>query len=178
VHARKTTCRGASNREGTPLEPVRTQYSVFHPPFTFVVPEGWSGGHDHADYFDIWKGEDLVIGFGRPTAIPRSGGPIAWDSLTPRRALHMLGGIAPSPGPVSETMVDGRTALEMSFAVDRRTHLLTFTGGAEFNVEPPWRQRAIAFEVGGTLLLILVQRSASGDEAAEAAVLSSIDFEA
>jgi hypothetical protein len=53
--------------EGTPLEPVRTRYSEFEPPFTFLVPKGWSGGHDHEDYFDIWNGEDLVIGSrGRP----------------------------------------------------------------------------------------------------------------
>jgi hypothetical protein len=150
---------------------------VFDPPFTFVVPEGWSGGHDHVDFFDIWNGQDVVIGFGRPTAIPGPGEPVPWDRLTPRRALRLLGQIAPSPGPISQTVVAGRPALEMLFAVDRKTHLLTFTGGAEFNVEPPWRQRAIAFEVDGTLLLILVQRTASGDEADEEAVLSSIDFE-
>ena len=161
-----------------PLEPGRTRYSVFDPPFTFVVPEGWAGGHDHVDFFDIWNGEDLVIGFGRPTAIPGSGEPVPWDPLTPKRALHLLGQIVPAAEPVSKTTVDGRPALEMSFAVDRKTHLLTFTGGAEFNAEPPWRQRAIVFEVDGTLLLILVQRSASGDEAAETAVLSSVDFEA
>ena len=44
--------------EGTPLEPVRTRYSEFEPPFTFLVPKGWSGGHEHEDYFDIWNGED------------------------------------------------------------------------------------------------------------------------
>ncbi|MGA9159719.1 MAG: hypothetical protein WB297_02480 [Actinomycetota bacterium] len=43
---------------------------------------GWSGGHEHADYFDIWNGEDLVIGFA-PNTIPTSGGPVAWDSLMP-----------------------------------------------------------------------------------------------
>jgi hypothetical protein len=55
--------------------------------------------------------------------------------------------------------------------------LLRFGAGA-FRVEPPWRQRAIAFDVDGTLLLILVQRTAPGDEAEEASVLSSIDFNA
>ncbi|MGA9162786.1 MAG: hypothetical protein WB297_18230 [Actinomycetota bacterium] len=48
--------------DGTPLEPVRTRYSEFEPPFTCLVPEGWSGGHEHEDYFDIWNGEDLMIG--------------------------------------------------------------------------------------------------------------------
>ncbi|MGZ8567431.1 MAG: hypothetical protein ACXWXS_10310 [Actinomycetota bacterium] len=67
--------------------------------------------------------------------------------------------------------------LEMSFSVDRRTGLLRFGAGV-FRVDPPWRQRAIAFDVDGTLLLILVQRIAPGDEADEASVLSSIDFDA
>ena len=163
--------------EGTPLEPVRTRYSAFEPPFTFLVPEGWSGGHEHEDYFDIWNGEDLVIGFARPTAIPTSAGPIAWDSVMPNRALRLIGELGAEPGPIAETEVDGRPALEMSFSVDRRTGLLRFGAGV-FHVDPPWRQRAIAFDVDGTLLLILVQRMAPGDEADEASVLSSIDFDA
>lgn len=163
--------------EGAPLEPERTRYSVFEPPFTFVVPEGWSGGHEHVDYFDIWNGEDLVIGFARPSAIPTSGGSVAWDPLTPNRALRLIGELGAEPSRIAATEVDGRPALEMSFSVDRRTHLLTF-GAGDFNVEPPWRQRAIAFDVGGALMLILVQRMAPGDEADEASVLSSIDFDA
>lgn len=163
--------------EGTPLEPVPTRFSDFEPPFTFLVPEGWSGGHEHEDYFDIWNGEDLVIGFARPTAIPTSEGPIAWDSVMPNRALRLMGELGARPSPIDETEVDGRPALEMSFSVDHRTGLLRFGAGV-FQVEPPWRQRAIAFDVDGTLLLILVQRMAPGDEADEASVLSSIDFDA
>lgn len=163
--------------EGTPLEPARTRYSEFEPPFTFLVPHGWSGGHEHEDYFDIWDGEDLVIGFARPTAIPTPGGPVAWDSVTPNRALRLIGELGAEPTPIAETEVDGRPALEMSFSVGRRTGLLRFGAGV-FHVEPPWRQRAIAFDVDGTLLLILVQRKAPGDEADEASVLSSIDFDA
>jgi hypothetical protein len=163
--------------EGTPLEPVRTRYSEFEPPFTFLVPKGWSGGHEHEDYFDIWNGEDLVIGFARPAAIPTSEGPVALDSVMPNRALRLIGELGAEPSPIAETEVDGRPALEMSFSVDRRTGLLRFGAGA-FRVEPPWRQRAIAFDVDGTLLLILVQRTAPGDEAEEASVLSSIDFNA
>jgi hypothetical protein len=163
--------------EGTPLEPVHTRYSEFEPPFTFLVPEGWSGGHEHADYFDLWNGEDLVIGFARPTAIPTSGRPVAWDSVMPNRALRLIGELGAEPSPIAETEVDGRPALEMSFSVDRRTGLLKFGAGV-FHVEPPWRQRAIAFDVDGTMLLILVQRMAPGEEADEASVLSSIDFDA
>jgi len=163
--------------EGTPLEPVRTRYSEFEPPFTFLVPGGWSGGHEHEDYFDIWNGEDLLIGFARPTAIPTSGGPVAWDSVMPNRALRLIGELGAEPSRIAETEVDGRPALEMSFSVDRRTGLLRFGAGV-FHVEPPWRQRAIAFDVDGTLLLILVQRMAPGDEADEASILSSIDFDA
>lgn len=163
--------------EGAPLEPVRTRYSGFELPFTFLVPEGWSGGHEHEDYFDIWDGENLVIGFARPTAILTSGGPVAWDSVMPNRALRLIGELGAEPSPIAETEVDGRPALEMSFSVDRRTALLRFGAGV-FHVEPPWRQRAIAFDVDGTLLLILVQRMAPGNEAEEASVLSSIDFDA
>ncbi|HET9249822.1 MAG TPA: hypothetical protein VFP13_07795 [Actinomycetota bacterium] len=163
--------------EDAPLEPVRTRYSAFEPPFTFLVPEGWSGGHEHEDYFDVWDGEDLVIGFARPVAIPTSEGPVAWDSVTPNRALRLIGELGAEPGPIAETQVDGRPALERSFSVERRTGLLRFGAGV-FHVEPPWRQRAIALEVDGTLLLILVQRMAPGDEADEASVLSSIDFDA
>jgi hypothetical protein len=101
--------------EGTPLEPVRTRYSEFEPPFTFLVPKGWSGGHEHEDYFDIWNGEDLVIGFARPAAIPTSEGPVAWDSVMPNRALRLIGELGAEPSPIAETEVDGRPALEMSF---------------------------------------------------------------
>jgi hypothetical protein len=45
-------------------------------------------------------------------------------------------------------------------------------------LEPPWQQRAVALDVDGTLLRILVQRTTPGDEAIEASVLSSIDFDA
>lgn len=162
--------------EGTPLEPERTRYSDFEPPFTFVVPEGWSGGHEHPDYFDIWNGEDLLIGFARPSKIPTTEEPVGWDSVTPQRALRLIGELGTEPSPVAETEVDGRPALEMSFSVDRRTGLLRFGAGV-FHVEPPWRQRAVAVDVDGTLVLILVQRMAPGDEADEASVLSSIDFD-
>lgn len=162
--------------EGAPLEPVRARYSEFEPPFTFLVPEGWSGGHEHEDYFDIWNGEDLAIGFARPTAIPTSEGPVAWDSVTPNRALRLIGEPVAEPSPIAETEADGRPALEMSFSVDCRTGLLRFGAGI-FHIEPPWRPRAIAFDVDGTLLLILVQRTAPGDQADEASVLTSIDFD-
>jgi hypothetical protein len=159
-----------------PLEPERTTYSEFEPPFTFVVPEGWTGGHEHPDYFDIWNGEDIVIGFALPSAIPTSDGEVAWDRLTARRALRLIAGLGTGACSPAESEVDGRPALEMTFEVDGRTHLLTF-GAGDFNVEAPWRQRAIAFEIDDTLLLILVQRRAPGDEADVASVLSSIDFD-
>ena len=162
--------------DGT-LEPERTRYSEFEASFTFVVPEGWSGGHEHPDYFDIWNGEDLLIGFALPSAIPTSGGEVAWDGLTPREALQLIGELGTERTPIDATEVDGRPALEMSFSVEGRTHLLTF-GAGDFNVEAPWRQRAIALDVDGMLMLVLVQRKAPGDEDDEASVLSSIDLDA
>jgi hypothetical protein len=162
--------------EGAPLEPRRTRYSAFEPPFTFVVPAGWSGGHEHPDYFDIWNGEDLVFGFALPSKIPTASGPVEWGSVTPQRALRLIGNLGTEPSPVTRTEVDGRPAVELSFSVDRRTGLLRFDAGV-FHVEPPWRQRAIALGVDGVSVLILVQRMAPGDEADEAAILSSIDFD-
>ncbi|HJS26309.1 MAG TPA: hypothetical protein VJ913_04200 [Actinomycetota bacterium] len=103
--------------DGT-LEPERTRYSEFEPPYTFVVPDGWSGGHEHPDYFDIWNGEDRLIGFAPPSAIPASGGEIAWDRLTPREALRLIGELGTEQSPIEETEVDGRPALEMSFSVE------------------------------------------------------------
>ncbi|HJS26308.1 MAG TPA: hypothetical protein VJ913_04195 [Actinomycetota bacterium] len=41
-------------------------------------------------------------------------------------------------------------------------------------MEAPWRQRAIAFDVHETMMLVLVQRKAPGEEDDEASVLSSI----
>jgi hypothetical protein len=64
----------------------------------------------------------------------------------------------------------------MSFSVDRRTGVLGFEGGM-LHIEPPWRQRAIALDVGGTLFVILVQTTATEQGALDTPVPSSIEFE-
>jgi hypothetical protein len=159
-----------------PLEPGVTRYSLFEPPFTFVVPEGWEGGHSHADYFDVWNGADLVVGFGRPSAVPGPESRIDIDTLTPRDALRAMAELVDDPGPISETEIDGRPAFEMSFSVDRKAGLLRFDAGV-LHIEPPWRQRAIAFEVDGVLLVFLLQ-STEPDAELDSPVLSSVEFEA
>jgi hypothetical protein len=158
-----------------PLEPGVTTYSRFEPPFTFVVPGGWEGGHAHADYFDVWNGADLVVGFGRPAGIPGDGR-IDIESLDPRAALRAMARIVDDPSPITESEVDGRPAFEMSFSVDRRAGLLRFEAGI-LHVEPPWRQRAIAFDVRGVLLVFLLQTKLPDDDALDTPVLSSVEFE-
>ena len=160
-----------------PLEPGVTTYSLFEPPFTFVVPEGWEGGHAHADYFDVWNGADLVVGFGRPAGIPGPDGRIDIESLSPRAALRAMARIVDDPSPITETEVDGHPAFEMSFSDDRRAGLLRFEAGV-LHVEPPWRQRAIAFDVGGVLLVFLLQTKLPDDDPLDTPVLSSVQFEA
>lgn len=159
-----------------PLEPGVTTYSLFEPPFTFVVPEGWEGGHAHADYFDVWNGADLVVGFGRPAGIPGPDGRIDIESLSPRAALRAMARMVDDPSPITETEVGGRPAFEMSFSVDRRAGLLRFEAGI-LHVEPPWRQRAIAFDVRGVLLIFLLQTRLPDDDALDTPVLSSVEFE-
>jgi hypothetical protein len=159
-----------------PLEPGLTRYSLFEPPFTFLVPEGWEGGHAHADYFDVWNGADLVVGFGRPSSVPGPDGRIEVDALAPRDALRAMSELVDEPGPISETEIDGRPAVEMSFSVDRRAGVLRFDAGV-LHVEPPWRQRAIAFDVDGVLLVFLLQ-TMRPDGALDSPVLSSVEFEA
>jgi hypothetical protein len=161
---------------GVPLEAGRVRYTAFEPSFTFAVPEGWSGGHDHADYFDVWNGTDLVVGFARPVAVPSRHGRIDTSTLTPRGALHAVARLGADPSPITSTEIDDRPAVEMSFTVDRRTGLLRFEAGT-FHVEPPWRQRAIALDVGGTLVIVLVQTSAPGEGVPDTPILSSIEFE-
>jgi hypothetical protein len=163
--------------EGPPFEAGRVRSSAFEPPFTFAVPEGWSGGHDYADYFDVWNGEDLVVGFGTPISIPSPHGRIEVASLTPRGALRAVGALVADPSPITETKIDYRPAVEVSFPVDRRTGLLRFEGGT-LHVEPPWRVRAIALEVDGTLVIVLVQARAPGADRPDTPILTSIDFEA
>jgi hypothetical protein len=159
-----------------PLEPGRTRYSAFQPPFTFVVPAGWEGGHDHADYFDVWNGADFVVGFGRPAAIAGPDGRIDIEAASPRGALRAMARLVEDPSPISQTEIDGRPAFEMSFSVDHRVGLLTFEGGV-LHIEPPWRQRAIAFDVRRTLLIILLQ-TMHPDVVLDTPVLSSVEFEA
>jgi len=160
-----------------PLEPGVTTYSLFAPAFTFVVPEGWEGGHAHADYFDVWNGTDLVVGFGRPSAVPGPDGRIDMETLSPRAALRAMARIVDDPSPITETEVDGHPAFEMSLSVDRRAGLLRFEAGV-LHVEPPWRQRAIAFDVRGILLVFLLQTKLPDDDALDTPVLSSVQFEA
>ena len=161
---------------GAALEAGRIRYSAFEPPFTFAVPEGWEGGHEHADYFDVFDGTDFAVGFARPASIPGPHGRVAADSLTPRRALRVIARIVEDPSAITGTEIDGRPAVEMSFSVDHHTGLLRFPDGT-FHIDPPWRQRAVALDVDGTLLIILVQTTAPGDDALDTPLLSSIDFE-
>lgn len=158
-----------------PLEPGVTRYSLFEPPFTFVVPEGWEGGHAHADYFDVWNGVDFVVGFGRPAAVPGPDGRIDIETLTPRDTLLAMRELVDDPSPISETEVDDRPAFEMSFSVDRHAGVLRFDAGV-LHIEPPWRQRAIAFEVDGVLLVFLLQ-TMQPDAALDSPILSSVEFE-
>lgn len=162
--------------EGAPFEAGRVRSSAFEPSFTFAVPEGWSGGHDHADYFDVWNGEDLVVGFGRPVSIPGPHGRIEVGSLTPRGALRAVARLVADPSPITATEIDGRPAVEMWFSVERRAGVLRFEAGT-LHIEPPWRQRAFALDVGGTLMIVLVQTTAPEADALDTPVLSSIDFE-
>jgi hypothetical protein len=124
----------------------------------------------------VWNGADFVVGFGRPVAVPAPDGRIDVDTLTPRGALRAMAELVDDPGPVSETEIDGRPAVAMSFSVDRRAGLLRFDAGV-LHVEPPWRQRAIAFDVDGVLLVFLLQTT-QPDAALDSPVLSSVEFEA
>lgn len=162
---------------GAPLEAGPTRYSAFEPAFTFVLPEGWSGGHEHADYFDVWRGGDLAVGFGRPTGIPGPDGRVAADSVTPRGALRAVARLVEDPSPISETEIDGRSAVEMTFSVDRHTGVLAFEGGV-LHLDPPWRQRAIALEVDGDLVIVLVQTTERGAGALDTSIPSTIEFDA
>ena len=161
---------------GAPPEAGSIRYSAFEPPFTFVLPEGWSGGHEHADYFDVWDGTDLCR---RLRPADRDSGPRRPDRrrlVTPRGALQAVAEIVDDPSPIAQTTIDDRPAVEMSFRVDRHTGVLAFEGGI-LHLDPPWRQRAIALEVDGRLLVILVQTSSPGADALDTTVPSSIEFE-
>jgi hypothetical protein len=158
-----------------PLEPGRTRYSAFEPAFTFVVPEGWAGGHEHPDYFDVWNGADLSVGFGRPIGIPGPDGRVDAGSLTPREVLQAIARIVADPSPISETEIDGRPAVEMSFSVDHRTGVLRF-GAGTLHIEPPWRAQAFALEVGGARFVILVQTTVPGEDALDTPVPATVEF--
>jgi hypothetical protein len=162
--------------EGASLAAGRYRFSPFRPPLTFAVGEGWSGGHTHVEYFDVWNGEDLAIGFARPSFVTGVDGRVDVGVLSPRGALDTISGTGVDAGRIEPTAVDGRPALEMTFSVQRRRELFGGPAGP-LRVEPRWRQRLITLDVEGALVLILVQSLGPASETEVDAVLSSVRFE-
>jgi hypothetical protein len=162
--------------EGTPLEPGRYRFSPFDPPLTFEVAAGWEGGHTHVEFFDVWYGEDVSVGFARPAFVNGVDGPVEIGRLTPRGVLDTIAGRGFEVSDVASTTIGEVPALEMRFRVEETTALFGGPEG-ELNIEPRFAQRAITLDVDRTLVVILVQTVGPAPEDAIDALLSSVRFE-
>jgi hypothetical protein len=165
--------------DGAALEPGRYRFDAFQPPLTFAVGEGWVGGHTLAEYFDVFYGDELVIGFARPGFVRGAEGNVDVAELTPRTMLETIEGNAVRAGPITPTELRGLPAFEMSFQVAARTVVFGGPEG-ELRIEPRWEQRAIALDVDGELVLVLVQWTADAmlsDRSAADDVLRTIRFD-
>lgn len=164
--------------DGAALEPGRYRSDAFEPPMTFEVGKGWTGGHSLSEYFDVFHGDELVIGFARPGFVAGADGDVDVAGLTPRTALEAIDGNAAHAGPITATELAGMPAFEMSFRITTPTVVFGGPEG-ELTIEPRWEQRAIALDVDGVLVLVLVQRTADAmpsDRSAAEDVLASIRF--
>jgi hypothetical protein len=165
--------------DGAELEPGRYRYDPFEPSTTFAVGEGWVGGHTLAEYFDVFHGDELSVGFARPGFVMGADGQVDVAELTPRTALETIEGNDVRAEPIERTELAAVPGFEMSFSVTGPT--LVFGGPeGELTLERPWEQRAIAVEVDGALVIVLVQSTAdatAADRAAAEDVLASIRFD-
>jgi hypothetical protein len=165
--------------DGAALEPGRYRFDAFSPPLTFVVGEGWVGGHTVSEYFDIFHGDELVIGFGRPEFVGGADGNVEVGELTPRTMLATIGGNVARSGSITSTELGGLPAFEMSFHVRAPTAVFGGPNG-RLTIEPRWDQRAITLDVGGVVVLVLVQWTAdatASDLSAADDVLRTIRFD-
>jgi hypothetical protein len=165
--------------DGAGLEPGRYRFDPFEPSTTFEVDEGWVGGHTLAEFFDVFHGEELSVGFARPGFVMGADGRVDVAELTPRSALETIEDNGVRAEPIQPTELAGIPGFVMSFSVTAPT--LVFGGPeGELTLDPSWEQRAIALDVDGALVIVLVQWTAdatTGDRAAAEHVLASIRFD-
>jgi hypothetical protein len=165
--------------DGAALEPGRYRFEAFRPPLTFAVGEGWVGGHTLSEYFDVFHGDELVLGFARPGFVAGAVSNVDVAGLTPLATLETIEGNAARAGAITTTELGSLPALEMSFHVAAPTVLFGGPEG-ELTIEPRWDQRAIAVDVDGVLVLVVVQWTADAtpsDRSAADDVLRTIRFE-
>jgi hypothetical protein len=165
--------------EGAELEPGRYRYDPFEPSTTFAVGKGWVGGHTLAEFFDVFRGDDLTVGFARPAFVMGADGEVDVADLTPRTALETIESNGVQADRIERAELAAVPGSEMSFSVTRPTSVFGGPEGA-LTLEPPWEQRAIALEVDGALVIVLVQWTAgatAADHAAAEDVLASIRFD-
>jgi hypothetical protein len=74
------------------MAPGRYTFSPFRPTVTFRVPDGWEAGHEIAEFFDIWYGEDTTLGFANPDFVTGDHGRVDVADLSPDEVLETLSG--------------------------------------------------------------------------------------
>ena len=162
------------------MAPGRYIYNGFTgPPMTFTVGQGWIGGHEIPEFFDVQReAGGVLLGFADPTFVQSSDGRADVTDLTAEDAVTSVASIGLlEAGRVRSTTVGGREAFEVSASAETNVQLF---GGDEgtFTVEPGG-VRLLAVAVRGDLMLIIVsvfeERTARVERAIDG-VIASVRF--
>ena len=161
------------------IEPDEYGWDRFEPAVSFRLDAGWSIGHDHDEFFDLFRGDDFpAVAFGRFTDVytgPTRFVPIT-DAATVVASLGVYRGITVTD--VAPTAIAGLRGQRLDLRVSIEQSALFRGAGGTFHLDPGFAVRYHVLDLpGGGVLLVGIMAHEGGLEAAiEAAtpILSSL----
>jgi hypothetical protein len=138
----------------TPLEPGTYTFPAFAPPVAFSVGEGWTAGHELADFFDV-QHPDAVVVFSAPAYVyDRQGVRRDAAGMAPRVAASTLAANADlGAGPVQAATVGGEAAATVQLIPTAAVGL--FGGEFPYTTAVGTAYRVTFVAVNGTLLVVM-----------------------
>jgi hypothetical protein len=140
-----------------PLDAGKYTFSAFEPGLTFSVGQGWETGHQHDDFFDVWRGRTTAIGWARPEFVAGPEGRLEAEGLTAEEAIQALSS-NPSvvdAGEPEPATIDGAPGSSLEFSTKLGGELFGSSEGAFGTSERSARFRLTAVTVDGELVLML-----------------------
>jgi hypothetical protein len=132
-------------------------FTPFEPAVTFRVGTGWGAGHDHTQFFDIWREPGAALAFARPEYLVGADGRVDVSELTPRRVLDTLAG---NPRVTRHQLIDAvpvgdRTGPGLELRMREGGHLFGISDGEFDTVPRTVRMLIVAVRVHGEIVLVM-----------------------